>query len=53
VSYKCALCMISPGSESPIGTREEIIEHIRGHGSSDIGLWLTEASEQTDLKNFA
>lgn len=51
--FKCGLCMISPGTEPPTGTREEIIEHIEGHGSTDIDLWLTDATEDATLGDFA
>ena len=41
--------MISPSAEPFVGDRETVVEHIREHGSTDINLWLTEATEQTTL----
>ena len=49
MKYKCGLCAISPGSESPVGSREEIVQHIKDHGTDDIDLYLDKAVQQSTL----
>jgi len=41
--------MISPSKDAPVGTKEEIVAHIEGHGTDDIDLYLMKVTEQTTL----
>ncbi len=50
--WKCGLCMVSPSSEAPKGSREEIVDHLEDHGVLDINRYLTKAGEQTTLDNL-
>ena len=47
--FECGLCMVSASADRFITDRDTVVEHIHDHGSDDIDLWLTEATEQTTL----
>lgn len=47
--WMCGLCEVSPSRETVYGSRGDVVAHIKEHGTSDIDLYLTEATEQTTL----
>jgi len=52
--WKCGICQVTGGVESPEGTQEDLIEHMEEHGPVDLETWLVhDTGKQTTLGEIA